>query len=71
MSDLMTNISYQPVFQLTRGNIVESIHFGAIAVIDPSGMLVAWYGDPELVTFTRSAAKPLQALPFLENGGMS
>ena len=25
----------------------------------------------ELVTFTRSSAKPLQALPFLENGGMS
>jgi L-asparaginase II len=67
----MSNISYRPVFQLTRGSIVESIHFGAIAVADPSGDIVAWYGDPKLVTFTRSSAKPLQALPFLENGGMS
>ena len=67
----MTNTFYQPIFQLTRGNIVESIHFGAIAIMDSSGELVAWYGDPKLVTYTRSSAKPLQALPFLENGGMS
>jgi L-asparaginase II len=67
----MANVSYRPIFQLTRGNIVESIHFGAIAVMDSSGTLYAWYGDPKLVTFTRSSAKPLQALPFLEKGGMS
>jgi len=67
----MTNSSYRLIFQLTRGDIVESQHFGAIAVMEPSGRMVAWYGDPQLVTFTRSSAKPLQALPFLENGGMS
>ena len=67
----MTNIPYQPIFQLTRGSIVESIHYGAIAIMDSSGKLVACYGDSKLVTFTRSSAKPLQALPFLENGGMS
>lgn len=66
----MTISSYQPIFQLTRGDIVESLHFGAIAVMEASGRMVAKYGDPELVTFTRSSAKPLQALPFLENGGM-
>jgi L-asparaginase II len=65
------NTSYGPIFQLTRGDIVESLHYGAIAVVESSGRLVAWYGDPALVTFTRSSAKPLQALPFLENGGMS
>jgi L-asparaginase II len=67
----MINSSYRPVFQLTRGDIVESIHFGAIAVVKASGELKAWYGDPGLVTFTRSSAKPLQALPFLEDGGMA
>jgi L-asparaginase II len=67
----MINNSYLPIFQLTRGDIVESIHFGSIAVVDASGQLVAWYGDPSLVTFTRSSAKPLQAMPFLENGGMA
>ena len=65
----MPTIPYQPIFQLTRGNIDESLHFGAIAVVEPSGRLVAWLGDPELVTFTRSSAKPIQALPFIENGG--
>jgi L-asparaginase II len=66
----MTGSSYQPIFQLTRGDIVESIHFGAIAVVEASGRLAAWHADPGLVTFTRSSAKPLQALPFLEDGGM-
>ena len=67
----MTVLSYRPIFQLTRGDIVESLHFGAIAIMEATGKMVAWYADPELVTFTRSSAKPLQALPFLENGGMS
>jgi L-asparaginase II len=67
----MDKSSYLPIFQLTRGDIVESVHFGAIAVVDPTGNLVARYGDPDLITFTRSSAKPLQALPFLESGGMS
>jgi L-asparaginase II len=67
----MITSSYKPLFQFTRGDIVESLHFGAIAVVEANGNLVAWYAEPELVTFTRSSAKPFQALPFLENGGMS
>jgi L-asparaginase II len=62
---------YIPVFELTRGETVESIHFGAIAVVDAHGHLVAWYGDPQAVTFLRSSAKPLQALPFIEHGGQA
>lgn len=61
--------SYQPVFELTRGNIVESLHFGAAAVVDSHGKLLASLGDPNLVTFLRSSAKPFQALPFIERGG--
>jgi L-asparaginase II len=46
-----------------RGGIVESEHHvHAAAVRD--GELVAGAGDPELVTFMRSSAKPLQALPL-------
>lgn len=60
---------YVPLFELTRGEIVESVHFGAAAVMDACGNLVAWVGDPQAVTFLRSTAKPFQALPFLENGG--
>ena len=58
-----------PLFELTRGQIVESIHFGAIAVMDSHGELLYSYGDPQMVAFLRSSAKPFQALPFFERGG--
>jgi L-asparaginase II len=60
---------YLPVFELTRGRIVESIHYGAIAIVDPVGNLIASYGDVDAVTYLRSSAKPLQAIPFLLSGG--
>ena len=63
--------SYIPVFELTRGEAVESIHFGAIAVVDAQARLVASYGDPQVVTYLRSSAKPMQALPFIEHGGQA
>jgi L-asparaginase II len=65
----MNQTPYEPIFELTRGGIVECIHDGAVAVSDPTGRLIAWYGDPDAVTFLRSSAKPFQALPFYENGG--
>jgi len=46
-----------------RGGTVESAHWvHAVAVRD--GELVASAGDPDLVTFMRSSAKPIQALPL-------
>jgi L-asparaginase II len=36
--------------------------------VDASGQLVAHAGDPDLVTFWRSAAKPFQAMPLVEDG---
>lgn len=61
--------AYLPMFELTRGEVVESIHYGAVAVVDKGGNLVASYGSPQTKTFLRSSAKPFQAIPFLENGG--
>jgi L-asparaginase II len=59
-----------PVFELTRGRVVESIHFGNVAVVDSRGKLLASYGDPYQVAFLRSSGKPFQALPFVERGGV-
>lgn len=67
----MTPPGYQPIFELLRGETVESVHHGAVAVVDVYGNLVAHYGDPGLVTFLRSSAKPFQVLPFLEHGGQA
>ena len=53
----------------TRGDLVESAHDVSVAVVDVGGRLVASAGDPGYVTFWRSAAKPFQALPLLEDGG--
>lgn len=60
---------YVPLFALTRGDTLESVHFGAIAVVDAQGRLLASVGDPWVVTYLRSTAKPFQALPFVEDGG--
>jgi L-asparaginase II len=60
----------RPLFEVTRGNIVESIHYGSIAVVDSNGKLISSYGDPKAVAFLRSSAKPFQALPFVEHGGV-
>ena len=60
---------YAPLLERTRGTTVESLHYGAAAVVDSKGTLLAWIGDPHLTTFLRSAAKPFQALPFIERGG--
>ena len=63
------NSTNQPVFEVTRGDRVESIHYGSAAVVDAAGRLIAWFGDPHMVTFLRSSAKPFQALPFVTRGG--
>jgi L-asparaginase II len=54
--------------EVTRGDIVESRHHGAIAVVDASGRRVAATGDVEAPVFPRSAVKAIQALPLVESG---
>jgi L-asparaginase II len=53
-----------------RGTVSESRHHVHVAVVDAAGTLVAQAGDPDLVTFWRSAAKPFQALPLVADGAM-
>ncbi|MFK7695274.1 asparaginase [Paenibacillus sp. HJGM_3] len=54
--------------RVTRGSLTESRHAGHLAVVDTHGRLVAALGNPELMTFARSSAKPLQAIPVVESG---
>jgi L-asparaginase II len=51
-----------------RGSVVESRHTVHVAVVDAAGKLVAQAGDPDFVTFWRSAAKPFQAQPLVDDG---
>ena len=61
---------FLPLLELTRGRVIEATHYGAIAVVDSDGKTIASYGDPQTVAFLRSSAKPFQALPFVERGGV-
>jgi L-asparaginase II len=62
-------MSFAPLIELTRGGAPESLHFGAVAVVDARGKVHAAVGDPHLRVFTRSTLKALQALPFVRGGG--
>jgi L-asparaginase II len=52
----------------SRGDELESLHTGAIAVTDGAGRLVASFGDPSRRVHLRSTAKPFQLLPLLMDG---
>lgn len=58
-----------PLVEVTRGDLVECIHLGAVVAVDADGRLVYSAGDPYLVSYPRSSTKPLQVLPFIESGG--
>lgn len=53
---------------VTRGNAIESVHCGALAIVDARGKVVAQLGDIERPIFPRSAVKVLQALPLVASG---
>src|SRR5437667_10160042 len=53
-----------------RGSVLEPRHRVHVAVVDATGRLVASAGDPDYRTFWRSAAKPFQALPLVEDGAV-
>ena len=51
-----------------RSGLVESVHRVSVAVADASGAVVANAGDQARCVWWRSAAKPFQAMPLLEDG---
>lgn len=64
------NQPFVPLLEVWRGDRCESTHQGAFAVVDAEGRLIAAAGDSSFVTYLRSSAKPFQALPFVEHGGV-
>lgn len=53
-----------------RGALVESWHQVSVAVVDQSGAIGAVAGIVDAPVVTRSAVKPFQALPLVEDGAM-
>src|SRR4051794_14067580 len=56
------------LIEVLRGDIVESRHRGAVAVLDADGAVVRAIGDIDQAVFPRSAVKLIQALPLVESG---
>jgi len=65
----MVSLNHLPLVELTRGKIVESIHYGSVVAISSNGNTIWSYGDANTQCFLRSSAKPFQALAFIEHGG--
>jgi L-asparaginase II len=54
--------------EVLRGEHVESVHRGAVAVSDAAGRMLLEIGDVAQPVFPRSAVKAIQALPLVESG---
>lgn len=51
-----------------RGNVLENVHPGHICIIDYNGKIKYDVGDNQHITYMRSSAKPLQAIPVIKYG---
>ena len=57
--------AFAPAWLGDRGGRPDYVQLAAFAACDPDGRLRASLGDPDLVAFLRSSAKPFQALALL------
>lgn len=60
--------SNRVLVEALRGATVESVHRGAVAVVDADGAVHSAWGNIDRPVFPRSAVKVLQALPLVESG---
>jgi L-asparaginase II len=61
---------YEPLVETTRGGRVESVHVGALVLVDADGATRWSIGDAGLLNFPRSSLKPFQLLSLVEAGGV-
>jgi L-asparaginase II len=57
-----------PLVEVVRGDLVESVHLGHLAVTAPDGEVVLAVGRADVVIWPRSSAKPVQAVAMLRAG---
>lgn len=59
---------HEIVARVYRGEGQESVHHGAVAVVNAKGELTHSVGEPDFFTQARSEAKPFQAIALLASG---
>jgi len=53
-----------------RGELLDLVGHGHIAVVDHTGKLLYYYGEPDKIIYARSSAKPMQTLAAYETGAV-
>lgn len=56
------------VVKIFRGNLIENLYRGDVSIIKNPGNSIYSLGDEQKLTYWRSAAKPIQALPVIYSG---
>ncbi|MCD9022769.1 asparaginase [Cohnella silvisoli] len=59
-------MSFTALVEEYRGKLLENVHFGVVSVVDEKGNVIYRAGNPEHMTYLRSAAKPFQAIPVMK-----
>jgi L-asparaginase II len=59
---------YEQLAEAWRGEVMESVHLGVAVIANERGEVLHGWGDTSLVTYPRSALKPVQALVLVESG---
>lgn len=60
--------SFAPVAVTSRSGLDESVHFGAVVALGPSGAIEFAAGDPTAIVYPRSSNKPMQAVAMVRAG---
>lgn len=60
--------AHVPLAVQTRGDMVESVHFGSLVALNANGETLVTRGDPGARIYPRSALKPLMAVAMLRAG---
>lgn len=58
----------EPLIEVWRGDFVESLHLGHVAIWHAETGLIGAFGDIAAPVLPRSACKMIQALPLIESG---
>jgi L-asparaginase II len=59
---------HQVVAEVWRNGLAESVHHGSVVALDRDGSVALRVGQPDVLTFPRSSAKPLQGLAMVRSG---
>lgn len=62
------HVGSQPLVEATRGDLVESVHYGHIVTINPDGSTGFTLGTADAIFYPRSSAKAVQALAMVRGG---